>query len=68
MDVRHFIQNVMTIKLLWTRIQRGDKRIPDRIAALTTQYPSLHRDHGIAVRSSIAAGIATAASFFAVDL
>ena len=63
MDVRHFIQNVMTIKLLWTRIQRGDKRIPDRIAALTTQYPSLHRDHGIAVRSSIAAGIATAASF-----
>lgn len=63
MDIRHFVQNVMTIKLLWARIQQGDKRIPDHIAALTTQYPSLHRDHGIAVRSSIAAGVATSISF-----
>ncbi|MCU4412698.1 FUSC family protein [Acinetobacter sp. WU_MDCI_Axc73] len=63
MDIRHFIQNVMAVKLLWELIQKGEKRIPDVIATITTQYPSLHRDHGIAVRSSIAAGVATATSF-----
>lgn len=63
MDVRHFMQNVMAVKMLWQLIQRGEKRIPTTIASLTTQYPSLHRDHGIAVRSSIAAGVATAVSF-----
>ncbi|MPW45669.1 FUSC family protein [Acinetobacter guerrae] len=63
MDTRHFIQNVMAVKLLWQLIQRGEKRIPTTIAAITTQYPSLHRDHGIAVRSSVAAALATATSF-----
>ena len=63
MDIRHFIQNVMAVKLLWQLINKGEKRIPDTIATITTQYPSLHRDHGIAVRSSIAAAVATATSF-----
>ncbi|WP_130803648.1 FUSC family protein [Acinetobacter ihumii] len=63
MDIRHFIQNVMAVKLLWQLIQKGEKRIPSTIATITTQYPSLHRDHGIAVRSSIAAALATAVSF-----
>jgi hypothetical protein len=48
MDIRHFIQNVMAVKLLWQLINKGEKRIPDTIATITTQYPSLHRDHGIA--------------------
>ena len=63
MDIRHFIQNVMAVKLLWQLIQKGEKRIPSTIATITTQYPSLHRDHGIAVRSSLAAALATAVSF-----
>ncbi|MFT4020846.1 MAG: FUSC family protein, partial [Acinetobacter sp.] len=63
MDIRHLIQNVTTVKLLWQLIQRGEKRIPSQVAALTTNYPSLHRDHGMAVRSSIAAAVAILVSF-----
>ena len=63
MDIRHFMENVVTIKCLWDLIQRGDKRIPEQIVTLTTSYPSLHRDHGVAVRSAVAASIATIISF-----
>ena len=63
MDIRHFMENVVTIKCLWDLIQRGDKRIPEQIVTLTTSYPSLHRDHGVAVRSAVAAVIATITSF-----
>lgn len=63
MDIRHFMENVVTIKCLWDLIQRGDKRIPEQIVTLTTSYPSLHRDHGVAVRSAVAATIATIISF-----
>ena len=63
MDIRHFMENVVTIKCLWDLIQRGDKRIPEQIVTLTTSYPSLHRDHGVAVRSAVAAVIATILSF-----
>ena len=63
MDIRHFMENVVTIKCLWDLIQRGDKRIPEQIVTLTTSYPSLHRDNGVAVRSAVAASIATIISF-----
>lgn len=63
MDIRHLIQNVTIVKLLWQLIQKGERHIPDAIAPLTTTYPSLHRDHGMAVRSSIAAVIAIIVSF-----
>ncbi|NNH35100.1 FUSC family protein [Acinetobacter sp. NIPH 2377] len=55
MDIRHFIQNVRAVKLIWQRIQRGDDSLPESIAPLTTRYPSLHRDHGVAVRGGISA-------------
>ena len=48
MDIRHFIQNVRAVKLIWQRIQQGDDSLPESIAPLTTRYPSLHRDHGVA--------------------
>ncbi|MEB3766969.1 FUSC family protein [Acinetobacter sp. MD2] len=63
MDIRHFIQNVITVKLLWQLIQKGDKNIPATIAPLTTKYPSLHRDHGMALRSSVAAAVAIIVAF-----
>ena len=47
MDVRHFISNVLAVKVLWQRIQQGNKEIPDNITPMTTKYPSLHRDHGV---------------------
>jgi hypothetical protein len=50
MDVRHFIANILAVRLLWQQIQQGDKELPVEITAITTKYPSLHRDHGIAVR------------------
>ena len=53
MDIRHFIQNVRAVKLIWQRIQQGDNSLPESISALTTTYPSLHRDYGIAVRGGI---------------
>jgi len=57
MDMRHFIQNVRAVKLIWQRIQRGDDSLPESIAPLTTRYPSLHRDHGVAVRGGVSAFI-----------
>ena len=57
MDIRHFIQNVRAVKLIWQRIQDGDNSLPESITALTTTYPSLHRDYGVAVRGSISAFI-----------
>lgn len=50
MDIRHFIQNVRAVKLIWQRIQQGDDALPESMTPLTTTYPSLHRDHGVAVR------------------
>lgn len=57
MDIRHFIQNVRAVKLIWQRIQQGDDSLPESISPLTTTYPSLHRDHGVAVRGGISAFI-----------
>ena len=57
MDLRHFIQNVRAVRLIWQNIQRGDSRLPEIITPLTTKYPSLHRDHGVAVRGGLSAGI-----------
>lgn len=59
MDVRHFIANMLAVKLLWQQIQKGHKEIPSEITAITTKYPSLHRDHGIAVRGGISAVLIT---------
>ncbi|MFV5385088.1 FUSC family protein [Acinetobacter junii] len=59
MDVRHFIANMLTVKLLWQQIQKGHKEIPSEINTITTKYPSLHRDHGIAVRGGISAVLIT---------
>ena len=55
MDIRHFIQNVRAVKLIWQRIQQGDDTLPESMTPLTTTYPSLHRDHGVAVRGGISA-------------
>lgn len=59
MDVRHFISNTLAVKLLWQQIQQGKKEIPAEITAITTKYPSLHRDHGIAIRGGISAVLIT---------
>ncbi|MFK4203419.1 FUSC family protein [Acinetobacter junii] len=59
MDVRHFIANILAVKLLWQQIQKGHKEIPSEITTITTKYPSLHRDHGIAVRGGISAVLIT---------
>lgn len=59
MDVRHFISNVLAVKVLWQRIQQGNKEIPDNITPMTTKYPSLHRDHGVAIRGGISAALIT---------
>lgn len=55
MDIRHFIQNTRAINLIWQRIQKGDYSLPESVTPLTTTYPSLHRDHGVAVRGGISA-------------
>ncbi|ENV49047.1 fusaric acid resistance protein [Acinetobacter junii CIP 107470 = MTCC 11364] len=59
MDVRHFIANMLAVKLLWQQIQKGHKEIPSEITTITTKYPSLHRDHGIEVRGGISAVLIT---------
>ncbi|MGR0305493.1 FUSC family protein [Acinetobacter beijerinckii] len=59
MDIRHFISNILAVKLLWQQIQQGNKEIPPEITAITTRYPSLHRDHGIAIRGGISAVLIT---------
>ena len=55
MDIRHFIQNVRAVQLIWQRIQVGDNSLPESITPLTTTYPSLHRDYGVAVRGGLSA-------------
>ena len=59
MDVRHFIANILAVKLIWQQIQQGNKEIPTEITAITTKYPSLHRDYGVAVRGGISAVLIT---------
>lgn len=59
MDIRHFIANILAVKLIWQHIQQGKKDIPAEITAISTTYPSLHRDHGIAVRGGISAVLIT---------
>lgn len=59
MDIRHYIQNVRTVRFIWQLIQKGKKTIPESIEPLTTKYPSLHRDHGVAVRGGLAAVLST---------
>ena len=69
MDVRHFIQNIRAIRLIWQRIQQGDASLPESVTPLTTTYPNLHRDHGVAVRGGISAFlvILLATSFWIVS-
>lgn len=56
MDIRHFIQNVRAVKLLWQRIQCGDSTLPVMLTPMnTTPYPTLHRDAGVAIRGGISA-------------
>ena len=55
MDIRHFIQNIRAIQLIWQRIKSGDATLPETITPLTTTYPNLHRDHGVAVRGGVSA-------------
>ena len=57
MDIRHFIQNIRAIRLIWQRIQQGDASLPESVTPLSTTYPNLHRDHGVAVRGGISAFI-----------
>ena len=57
MDVRHFTQNIRAIKLIWQRIQQGDDSLPAIVTPMSTNYPNLHRDHGVAVRGGISAFI-----------
>jgi uncharacterized membrane protein YccC len=57
MDIRHFIQNIRAIKLIWIRIQKGDVTLPETVTPLTATYPQLHRDHGVAIRGGVAAFI-----------
>lgn len=59
MDIRHFIANMLAVKLIWQYIQHGKKDIPSSITTLTTHYPSLHRDHGVAVRGGVSAVLIT---------
>ena len=59
MDVRHFMSNVLAVKVIWQRIQQGDKDLPENITPMTTNYPSLHRDHGVAVRGGVSAMLIT---------
>lgn len=55
MDIRHYIYNVQTVRLIWQLIQMGKKELPEHIVPITTKYPSLHRDYGVAVRGGLAA-------------
>lgn len=59
MDIRHFIQNMRAVQLIWQRMQAGDNSLPESIAPLTTVYPSLHRDYGVAVRGGLSAFLTT---------
>ena len=59
MDIRHFIQNMRAVQLIWQRMQAGDNSLPESIAPLTTSYPSLHRDYGVAVRGGLSAFLTT---------
>lgn len=55
MDLRHFIQNIRAIKLIWQRIQQGDVTLPESVSPMATSYPQLHRDAGVAVRGGFSA-------------
>lgn len=59
MDMRHFISNVLAVMMIWRRIQSGNKELPAQMMAITTAYPSLHRDHGVAVRGGVSAFLIT---------
>lgn len=55
MDLRHFIQNMRAIKLIWQRIQNGDVTLPESVSPMSTYYPHLHRDQGMAMRGGVSA-------------
>lgn len=63
MDMRHFIQNVYTVNYIWALIGAGRKKLPAFIVPLTTRYPSLHRDHGVALRGGLAAFVSVIVGF-----
>lgn len=62
MDVRHYIYNIRIVLFIWQNIQDGKKDFPKNIVPLTTKYPSLHRDHGVALRGGLAAFLGTFAA------
>ncbi|OTG81481.1 fusaric acid resistance protein [Acinetobacter sp. ANC 5054] len=58
MDIRHFIQNIRAIRLLWQRVKQGDSTFPVTMMAMNSvSYPTLHRDAGVAIRGGISACI-----------
>ena len=58
MDIRHFIQNIRAIRLLWQRVKQGDSTLPVTMTAMNSvSYPTLHRDAGVAMRGGISACI-----------
>lgn len=57
MDIRHFTHNICAIKLIWRYIQQGNSKLPESISNISNHYPRLHRDHGVAVRGGISAGL-----------
>lgn len=57
MNIRHFMHNIRVIKLIGYYIKQGNPKLPDHISNLSHHYPRLHRDHGVAVRGAISAGL-----------
>ena len=47
------------VKFIWQCMQQGNHSLPESIVPLTTTYPSLHRDYGVAVRGGISAFLTT---------
>lgn len=55
MDVRHALQNIRNVQLIWQRVQQGHADIPAHIPRGSGHYPHLHRDQGVAIRGGISA-------------
>jgi uncharacterized membrane protein YccC len=52
-----FVQHYQNIRLIWNALQHNQK-IPDSISKNNMTYQTLHRDHGVALRSAISAFLA----------
>ena len=62
MDIRHALQNVQSLRMIWAYIQQENNQSSHSNKSvrkfevkrkLKGQYPKLHRDHGVAVRGGI---------------